>query len=39
LEIVRRPLKLGRGYVAHPATGAATAVALPVTELKGGDGD
>jgi S-DNA-T family DNA segregation ATPase FtsK/SpoIIIE len=39
MEIVRRPLKLGRGYVAHPTTGAATAVALPLTELRdGGDG-
>ncbi|HTJ67714.1 MAG TPA: FtsK/SpoIIIE domain-containing protein [Actinospica sp.] len=34
MEIVRRPLKVGRGYVAHPTTGAATAVALPLTELR-----
>ena len=34
LELVRRPLRLGRGYVAHPVTGAAIAVALPLTELR-----
>jgi S-DNA-T family DNA segregation ATPase FtsK/SpoIIIE len=36
MEIVRRPLKLGRGYVAHQTTGAATAIALPLTELREG---
>ena len=35
IEIVRRPLRLGRGYVVHPTTGTAVAVALPLTELKG----
>ncbi len=35
MELVRRPLKPGRGYVAHPGTGAAVAIALPLTELKG----
>ncbi|MFL6117716.1 MAG: FtsK/SpoIIIE domain-containing protein [Catenulispora sp.] len=34
MELVRRPLKLGRGYIAHPATDTAVAVALPLTELK-----
>jgi S-DNA-T family DNA segregation ATPase FtsK/SpoIIIE len=34
LEIVRRPLRLGRGYVGHPVTGGAVAVALPITELR-----
>ena len=39
LEVVRRPLKLGRGYIAHPSTGATVAVALPLTELReGGSG-
>lgn len=38
MELVRRPLKLGRGYVADPATGAAMAVALPLTELKESSG-
>ncbi|NUP53193.1 MAG: hypothetical protein HOW97_38610 [Catenulispora sp.] len=38
MELVRRPLKLGRGYVADPATGAAVAVALPLTELKESSG-
>jgi len=35
IEIVRRPLRVGRGYVVHPTTGTSIAVALPLTELKG----
>jgi S-DNA-T family DNA segregation ATPase FtsK/SpoIIIE len=35
LEIVRRPLRLGRGYITHPTTGAVISVALPLTELRG----
>jgi S-DNA-T family DNA segregation ATPase FtsK/SpoIIIE len=34
VEIVRRPLRLGRGYIGHPGTGAAVAIALPLTELR-----
>jgi hypothetical protein len=36
LEIVRRPLRLGRGYITHPTTGAIISVALPLTELRDG---
>jgi len=36
LEIVRRPLRLGRGRIANPFTGAITSVALPLTELREG---
>ena len=36
MEIVRRPLRLGRGYIAHPTTGAIISVALPLTELRNG---
>ena len=35
-EIVRRPLRPGRGYIANPTTGAIVAIALPLTELKAG---
>jgi S-DNA-T family DNA segregation ATPase FtsK/SpoIIIE len=35
-EIVRRPLRVGRGFVANPASGAIIAIALPLTELKAG---
>ncbi|HEV2635918.1 MAG TPA: FtsK/SpoIIIE domain-containing protein [Actinocrinis sp.] len=34
VEIVRRPLRPGRGYVAHPVSGAVIAIALPRTELR-----
>jgi S-DNA-T family DNA segregation ATPase FtsK/SpoIIIE len=34
VEIVRRPLRLGRGYMAHPVSGGVVAVALPLTELR-----
>jgi len=35
-EVVRRPLRLGRGYIANPTSGAIVAIALPLTELKAG---
>jgi S-DNA-T family DNA segregation ATPase FtsK/SpoIIIE len=36
MEIIRRPLRLGRGYITNPTSGAAMAVALPLTELREG---
>jgi DNA segregation ATPase FtsK/SpoIIIE, S-DNA-T family len=35
INLLRRPIRLGRAHVADPVTGGLSAIAIPLTELRG----
>jgi len=35
ISLLRRPIRLGRAHVADPVTGGVSAIAIPLTELRG----